>query len=165
MPEIKQQGTNTAIRTRDVATTAPVISSIEIKVASLGLLPISMCLCTFSTTTMLSSTTVPTASTKPNNVSVFIEKPQIANIARVPRSDTGIETNGTIEALQSPKNKYTTRVTRITARTMAFTTSSRDSLMVSVVSVNIFQYPYVYYIWGGMGFVLNKSVKSVYENR
>ena len=39
------------------------------------------------------------------------------------------------------------------------------TLMVSVVSVNIFQYPYVYYIWGGMGFVLNKSVKSVYENR
>ncbi|WP_195655915.1 O-antigen ligase family protein [Bacteroides sp. 1001136B_160425_E2] len=39
------------------------------------------------------------------------------------------------------------------------------TLMVSVVSVNIFQYPYVYYIWGGMGFVLNRSVKSVYENR
>ena len=119
MPDKNEHGTNTAIKTRDVAITAPVISSIEIIVASLGLFPASMCLCTFSTTTILSSTTVPTASTKPKRVNVLIEKSAIANIASVPIIETGIETKGIKEVRQSPRNIYTTIVTKITQRTIA----------------------------------------------
>ena len=44
IPPINDTGTNTAIRTSDVATTAPKTSSIVISVASFGLLPSCICL-------------------------------------------------------------------------------------------------------------------------
>ena len=59
-------------------------------VASFGDRPSSdMMRSTFSTTTMASSTKMPIASTMPNIVIMFTEKPNGNIRARVPRSDTG----------------------------------------------------------------------------
>ena len=44
---------------------------------------------TFSTTTIASSTTIPIASTRPNNVNVLIEKPSRYRKAKVPTTETG----------------------------------------------------------------------------
>ena len=70
---------------------------------------------TFSTTTMASSTTMPMASTRPNSVSVFSEKPSAAMTAKVPISETGIATIGMIAVRQHCRKTMTTRTTRTTA--------------------------------------------------
>ena len=70
---------------------------------------------TFSTTTMASSTTMPMASTIPNNVSVFSEKPSAAMTAQVPTSDTGMATMGMTAVRQLCRNTTITRTTRATA--------------------------------------------------
>ena len=101
----KATGTNTAIKTREVATMAPETSSIETMVASLGDNPFSMCRCTFSTTTIASSTTIPITSTIAKRVSVLIEKPKAQRPAIVPIRDTGTEIIGINVARQFCKNK------------------------------------------------------------
>ena len=63
---------------------------------------------TFSTTTMASSTTMPMASTRPNSVSVLIEKPSTGITAKVPISDTGTASSGMIVARQVCRNRNTT---------------------------------------------------------
>ena len=50
---------------------------------------------------MASSTTIPTASTSPNNVSMLSEKPKACMTAHVPISDTGMATTGMSVARQS----------------------------------------------------------------
>ena len=67
-------GTNTAISTSVMPMMAPVICDIALRVASFGGRPSSaMMRSTFSTTTMASSTRMPTASTMPNMVSMLME--------------------------------------------------------------------------------------------
>jgi hypothetical protein len=67
-------GTNTAARTSAMPIRAPVISFIDLRVASTGDNPSSLITrSTFSTTTMASSTSRPIASTRPNMVRVLIE--------------------------------------------------------------------------------------------
>ena len=69
---------------------APVICDIAFRVASFGGRPSSaMMRSTFSTTTMASSTRMPTASTMPNIVSILMEYPAAISIAQVPSSATG----------------------------------------------------------------------------
>ena len=73
-PPKKAIGRNTADSTSAMPTRAPVISSIDLRVASFGERPSSrMIRSTFSTTTMASSTSRPMASTMANMVSVLIE--------------------------------------------------------------------------------------------
>ena len=73
-PPKKAMGTNTAASTRAMPISAPVISPIDLRVASLGDNPSSLITrSTFSTTTMASSTSRPMASTRPNMVRVLIE--------------------------------------------------------------------------------------------
>ena len=79
---------------------------------------------TFSTTTMASSTTIPMASTKPNNDSALSEKPSICIKAKVPTSDTGTATSGIIDARQVCRNSTTTNTTSSTASSRVFTTAS-----------------------------------------
>ena len=67
---------------------------------------------TFSTTTMASSTTMPTASTSPNSDRLFSEKPNSAMKKNVPISDTGIATIGMMAARQVCRNRMTTSTTR-----------------------------------------------------
>ena len=67
-------GMNTAISTSVMPMIAPVICDIALRVASFGGSPSSaMMRSTFSTTTMASSTRMPTASTMPNMVSMLME--------------------------------------------------------------------------------------------
>ncbi len=54
----------------------------------------------FSTTTMASSTTIPIARTRPNNVRLFNENRKAAMTANVPMTATGTETRGMIAARQ-----------------------------------------------------------------
>ena len=60
---------------------------------------------TFSTTTMASSTTMPTASTRPNSDRLLIEMPSAASIEKAPTSDTGMATTGMIVARQLCRNR------------------------------------------------------------
>ncbi len=67
-------GMKTAVSTSAMPTSAPVIWSIDLRVASRGERPSSaMTRSTFSMTTMASSTSKPMASTMPNMVSVLME--------------------------------------------------------------------------------------------
>ena len=88
----------------------------------------------FSSTTIASSTTRPTARTNPNNINKFIENPMPASIVKTPINETGIAQKGTNAALAVPRNRYVTADTRIIARIIASTTSLIDSLTNSVTS-------------------------------
>jgi len=83
-------GMNTATSTRVMPMIAPVICPMAFLVASLGGSPSSfMIRSTFSTTTMASSTRMPMASTMPNMVSTFTEKPEIHITVTVPMRAIG----------------------------------------------------------------------------
>src|SRR3954467_8432530 len=115
MPGIKAVGTNTAASTSAMAITAVPTSSMVLCAASLGESPSAMLRSTFSTTTMASSTTMPMASTIPNNVSVFSEKPSAAMTAQVPTSDPGEGKEGNAGVAQPLKKYAETKTTRATA--------------------------------------------------
>ena len=66
MPEMKADGTNTAQSVSAIEISAPPTSSIVRCAASAGNMPARTLRSTFSTTTIASSTTIPTASTSPN---------------------------------------------------------------------------------------------------
>ena len=68
-------------------------------------MPSAMLRSTFSTTTMASSTTMPTASTRPNIDRLLIEMPSTARIEKAPTSDTGMATTGMIVARQLCRNR------------------------------------------------------------
>ena len=73
-PLMNAIGTKTADSTRPIATSAPVIWSIDLRVASSGDSPSSrISRSTFSTTTIASSTSRPIASTIANMVSMLTE--------------------------------------------------------------------------------------------
>ena len=96
MPGMTIVGTKTASSTSVVATTGPVISTIDLAVASLASRPsLSMIRSVFSTTTMASSTTMPITRIRPNIVSPLIDRPSASITAKVPSSDTGIVIAGT----------------------------------------------------------------------
>ena len=66
---------------------------------------------TFSTTTIASSTTMPTASTSPNSVRLFSVKPNVAMKKNVPISDTGIAMIGMTAARQVCRKMMMTSTT------------------------------------------------------
>ena len=68
------EGTNTAHSTSAMAISAEPTSFMLLIAASRGLRPLSMLRSTFSTTTIASSTTMPIASTNPNNERLLSEK-------------------------------------------------------------------------------------------
>ena len=127
MPGIAAVGTNTAINTSVVATSAPPTSSIARRVASAGGHPSSINRSTFSTTTIASSTTMPIANTNPNSDRLFREKPMPYMIANVPINDTGIATTGMIVARQFWRNTNTVRMTNSPACQSVVNTSPIDS--------------------------------------
>jgi hypothetical protein len=63
------------------------------------------------------------ASTIPNMVRVFIEKPNSARMAKVPSSTTGTAMVGISVARKFCRNRYITRNTRMIASTSVLTTS------------------------------------------
>ena len=93
-----------------------------------------MCRCTFSITTMASSTTRPVASVIPNKVSELIEKSKTLMNANVPTSETGMVIAGIIVARQSRRNKKMTAITMRMASSKVLTTSRMESPTTVVVS-------------------------------
>ena len=89
---------------------------------------------TFSMTTMASSTTMPIASTRPNNVSTLIDIPNASNPRNVPMTLTGTASIGISVARQLWRKRNTTSVTRIIASTSVIVTSWIDALTNGVVS-------------------------------
>src|SRR5262249_41589053 len=92
--------------------------------ASTGDNPSAIFRSTFSTTTMASSTTMPIASTKPNNERLLMENPNASIAANVPTSDTGTAASGMIEARQVCRKIITTITTNSTASSSVCTTAS-----------------------------------------
>ena len=134
-PPKKAMGTNTADSTRAMPMSAPVIWSMDLRVASSGDNPSSaMIRSTFSTTTMASSTNRPMASTRPNMVRVLIEKPNRAMIAKVPKRTTGTAMVGMSVARKFCRNRYMTRKTSRIASNRVLTTSLMEIRMKVVVS-------------------------------
>jgi hypothetical protein len=89
---------------------------------------------TFSSTTIASSTTMPTARTIANRVSVLIEKPSMYSPAKVPMSDTGTAIIGMRVARQLCRKMNTTSSTRTAASASVTTTSWMDASTTRVVS-------------------------------
>ena len=127
IPPINKIGTNTAINTRAIATSAEPTSSIVNWVAIIADLPSSRCRLTFSITTIASSTTTPTARTSANNDSIFIDIFKAFNATKVPNSETGIVTQGTSVAIPSPRNKNIINTTIKPVRRIVNSTSFIDS--------------------------------------
>jgi len=128
MPEMKAVGTNTAQSVRAMAINAVDTSVIVRCAASLGGIPSAMFRSTFSTTTIASSTTMPTARTRPNSDRLLIEAPAMARMVNVPTSDTGIAITGMIVARQFCRKMKTTPTTSAIAMKIVFPTSSIDWL-------------------------------------
>ena len=100
IPEMKATGTNTAHSVKAIAISAVDTSVIVSWAASSGDKPRAILRSTFSTTTMASSTTIPTASTNPKRDRLLTDPPIMVKMENVPISDTGIATTGMIVALQ-----------------------------------------------------------------
>ena len=122
-------GMNTAQRTSAIAISAEPTSSMLLMAASRGRSPAAMLRSTFSTTTIASSTTMPTASTSPNKVRLLSVKPNSAMKKKVPISDTGMATSGMTAARQVCRNITTTSTTSRMASMIVFWTASTDSWM------------------------------------
>ena len=120
--------------------TALVTSPIAREVASCGSeCSMAICRCTFSITTMASSTTRPVASVMPNSVSELMEKPKILMKANVPISETGMVTAGMMVARQSSRNRKITTMT-ITMASARVTSTSRIESPTTVVESNAMAY-------------------------
>jgi hypothetical protein len=74
------------------------------------------------------------ASTRPNSVSAFTEKPKAYITAKVPMMETGTASSGMIEARQVCRNRMTTSTTSATASRSVSTTLSMEARTNSVVS-------------------------------
>jgi hypothetical protein len=120
---MKAIGTKTAQRTRVIAMIGLVTSLMALIAASRAPSPVSMLRSTFSTTTIASSTTMPIASTNPNNDSALTEKPKAYMTAKVPMIDTGTARSGIIEARQVCRKRMTTNTTRASASSSVWTTA------------------------------------------
>ena len=70
-----------------------------------------------------------------NMDSVLMEKPKTWNAAKVPTSDTGMASIGTMVARKLPRKMYTTINTRIRASTKVWATFVRDSRTNWVLSL------------------------------
>src|SRR6202034_1398606 len=120
-------GTNTAQSTSAIAMMGPDTSFIAWWAAAQGFKPAWILRSTFSTTTIASSTTMPIASTMPNNVRVLIEYPNRYSHANVPTTETGTAISGIMDARQVCRNRMTTSTTRTTASINVCSTARMDS--------------------------------------
>src|SRR5271170_4211257 len=135
VPGKNDTGTNTEISTSEVATTALETSAMAADVAECASVsPWLMCRCTFSMTTIASSTTSPVARVMPKSVSELMEKSKILMKAKVPIRETGIVTAGMTVARQSSRNRKITTMTMRIASSRVVTTSLTESPTTVVVS-------------------------------
>ena len=134
VPPVKVTGMKTAINTNVQVSIAIVTSPIADLVAAYGeVYPLSNLVCTASTTTMASSTTVPIAKTKAKSVNRLILNPATERQAKVPINETKTEMVGISVLLKSCKKKYTTMITNKIASNKVFITSSMEAYRKSFV--------------------------------
>ena len=117
-----------------IAMMGPTSSRAPAMAASKAVLPSRMFRSTFSTTTMASSTTRPTASTMASSVSRFTVKPNTCMRKTAPMSETGIATSGTSTVRSEPRNRKMTTMTISTVSVSVWTTSWMALLMYVVES-------------------------------
>src|SRR5713101_7778709 len=129
MPDRKAAGTKTAQSVRAMEISAPPTSSIVRWAASNGDMPARMLRSTFSTTTIASSTTMPTARTRPNRDRLLIDIPQAARTVNVPIRETGMAMTGMIVARQFWRKTKTTPTTSRIATKIVTMTSLIDLAM------------------------------------
>ena len=137
-PPVNATGTNTATSDSTIATSAPATCRMARSAATFAdTFSVAMMRSTFSITTMASSTTMPIASTRANNVSTLIEKPRIQRPRNVPITLTGTASIGISVARQLWRNTNTTQATSSIASSSVNTTSLIDSVTNGVVSNGI----------------------------
>ena len=135
VPGKNATGTNTDTSTSEVATTAPATSLIATDAAlCASVIPSEIWRCTFSITTIASSTTSPVARVMPKRVKVLIENPRALTKMKVPTNETGIVTAGITVERQSCKNRKMTKITSRIASPNVITTSLIESATTLVVS-------------------------------
>ena len=98
----------------------------------MGVSPSEMARSTFSTTTMASSTTIPTARIRANRDSELIEYPSANWTAKVPTIDTGMAMMGMMAARHVCRNTSTTSATSTTASSRVCCTASTEAATYSV---------------------------------
>src|SRR3990167_4186847 len=136
-PGIKPAGTKTAINTRVMPRTGPVSSAIVVIADCLGGVPSSIWRETPSTMTMASSTTIPIAKTKANNVNKLMVKPKANSAINAPIMVTGTVVAGTKVARKFCRKTRMTSNTKIPASNRVLYTSSTEALTKMVVSKGI----------------------------
>ncbi len=130
MPPRNATGTKTAHNTSTMAISAPLTWRMALSAATAGGTPSSsMIRSTFSMTTIASSTTIPMASTKPNNVSRLTLKPSSRIPRKAPMTETGTASTGIRVARQLWRKMKTTSVTRSSASNSVTTTSWIDAVI------------------------------------
>ncbi|MNP26952.1 hypothetical protein D3C76_1198360 [compost metagenome] len=98
-------GAYTAARVMVMAITGPATSRAPTRAAATGVLPSSIWRWTFSTTTMASSTTRPTARTMASKVNKLRLKPNISISAAAPSIDSGMVTTGISTVRSEPRHR------------------------------------------------------------
>jgi len=117
LPSRKPTGRNTATSTAVVAITAKATCAVPRLEATSGGSPRSMRRCTFSTTTMASSTTRPIHSTSASRVSRLMENPNAYSAMNAATRHTGTVTAGISAARKLPRNSQITASTSSMAST------------------------------------------------
>ncbi|MCY1512518.1 hypothetical protein D9M68_469800 [compost metagenome] len=128
-PPMRPMGAYTAASVSVIAITGPATSRAPINAACTRDLPSSMWRCTFSTTTMASSTTRPMASTIASSVSRLMLKPNSSISAAAPSIDSGMVTTGMSTARSEPRHRKITSTTMAMASSNVFCTSSIEASM------------------------------------
>ena len=98
-------GRYTAIRVVVMATTGHASSRAPRIAASFGVMPSSICRCTFSSTMIASSTTMPMASTIASSVSRLMVNPISSIRNSAPTSDSGTAMAGMTTLRSEPRNR------------------------------------------------------------
>ena len=119
-------GRKITISDTDVATTASVTSFVPVIAAwNGGAFSSSMCRKMFSSTTIASSMTMPTASVRPSSVMLLSVKPAARMSAKLAMSDAGIASDATAT---TRRLRMKTRITRLASRLPATRCSSSDAI-------------------------------------
>jgi len=105
LPSMKPTGRNTAASTAVVAITAKATWAVPRRAATSGGSPRSARRCTFSSTTMASSTTSPMHSTRASRVIRLMVKPKAQSATNTVIRQTGTVTAGISAARKLPRNR------------------------------------------------------------
>ena len=130
-PVIEISGRNTTMGVMVDPTKGTRISRIALRIASARDWPASRCITMFSTTTMASSITSPTAAASPPSVIRLKLSPMICSAMNVTPMVAGITSPATSEVPQSRRNRTMMSDARIRPSRMASRTLSMESFTSS----------------------------------